>query len=162
MRKAENGEYRKTDLKRLRDLFLQHQKAERMFEQFKAFCQNAYGQRIVDSLLALNPQPESRIEEAEGPTANQLVLQIVNKIDKPIFSSQEVIQMCNEGGHHYNPGTIYRALNKLGREGKLEKVTMSRRGKRAIDWKKTQPTLPFGEATVTAPISRFTRGNVAA
>ena len=147
MKIAQNGKVRKMDLRRLRDLFSQYQQAERMFQQFSAFCKGAYGQKTVDSLLAANTQQSIETKmlkfEKEGLSANQIILDIINKIEKPIFSSQEVIQMCDESGHHYNVGTIYRVLNKLGRDEKLKKIRVSRGGKRAVDWKKIniQPQL---------------------
>lgn len=151
MKNTQNGKVRKMDLKRLRDLFSHYQKAERMFEQFKTFCQGAYGQKIVDTLLVANGQQSiERImlkSEREGISADQVILRIINKIEKPVFSSQEVIQMCNELGHQYNMGTIYRTLNKLGREERLSKIRTTRNGKRAVDWKKNQPVLPLKERT---------------
>jgi Fe2+ or Zn2+ uptake regulation protein len=79
----------------------------------------------------------------KGPSINQVVLSIINKIESPVFSSKEIIQKCSELGYHYNLGTIYRALNKLGREQRLKKLHLSRDGKRAVDWKKIniQPLL---------------------
>jgi hypothetical protein len=147
MRIAQNGKARKMDLKRLRDLYSQYQQAERMFQQFNAFCKGAYGQKAVDSLLTANTQQYNETKmsrlEKEGLSANQIILDIINKIEKPIFSSKEIIQRCDESGHHYNVGTIYRVLNKLGRDEKLNKIRVSRGGKRAVDWKKIniQPQL---------------------
>lgn len=148
MKIAQNGKARKMDLKRLRDLFFQYQQAERMFQQFNAFCKGAYGQKTVDSLLIANTQQSNERKmlrlEKESLSANQIIFDIItDEIKEPVFSSQEVIQRCDESGHHYNVGTIYRVLNKLGREDKLKKIRVSRRGKRAVDWRKIniQPKL---------------------
>lgn len=137
-----------TDLSRLRDFHSQFQKAEKVFQFHRAFCQELYGKDAVR--LAIDTQQpigsnDKKIKPGrrQGPSANQIILHMVNKIEKSVFSSQEIIQMCSESGHHLNMGTIYRALNKLGIEQKLKKIILSRAGKRAVDWKKIniQPLL---------------------
>lgn len=145
-----NEKDRRIDLNRLRDFYSQFQKAEKVFQSHRAFCQELYGKDAVrlaiDTQQPIEPNDKKiKPGRREGPSANQVILQMINKIEESVFPSQEIIQMCSESGHSYNVGTIYRALNKLGREGKLKKINRSRDGKRAVDWKKIniQPLLIF-------------------
>jgi hypothetical protein len=136
---AQNGKVKKMDLKRLRDLFSQYKTAERVFEEFRTFCRAVYGQKAIDLLLSNETIPLK--PEKEGLAAKEVILSVIKQIEKPVFASQDIIQECNKLGHRYTLGTIYRTLNKLGKEQKLIKVPVSRGGKRAVDWKKieTQP-----------------------
>jgi hypothetical protein len=136
------------DLTRLRDFYFQFQKAEKVFQFHKAFCQEVYGKDAVR--LAIDTRQPIELNDKrmkpgrrEGPSANQTILQMINKIEKPVFSSQEIIQMCKESGHRYDVGTIYRTLNKLSKEEKLKKIKLSRGGKRAVDWRKINIVKPL-------------------
>lgn len=124
------------DLKRLKDLFSQYKTAERVFGEFRTFCQAVYGQKPIDLLLSNEAIPLK--PEKEGLAAKEVVLSVIKQLEKTVFASQDVIQECNKLGHHYTLGTIYRTLNKLGREQKLTKIPVSRGGKRAVDWKKIE------------------------
>ena len=148
VKKMETEKDRMADLSRLRDFHSQFQKAEKVFQFHRAFCQELYGKDAVRLAIDTRQPIESNDKKIkpgrrQGPSANHIILHMVNKIEKPVFSSQEIIQMCRESGHPLNIGTIYRALNKLGREQKLKKIILSRAGKRAVDWKKIniQPLL---------------------
>jgi hypothetical protein len=139
---------RVTDLTRLRDFYSQFQKAEKVFQFHKAFCQELYGKDAVR--LAIDTrQPIGHNDKKmkpgrrEGPSADQVILQIISKIEKPVVSSKEIIQMCNESEHHYDVGTIYRTLNKLAKQEKLKKIKLSRDGKRAVDWRKINIIKPL-------------------
>ncbi len=143
-----NEKDRITDLNRLRDFYSHFQKAEKVFQYHKAFCQELYGKDAVR--LAIDTQQpigssDKRIKPGrrEGPSASEVIFQMINKIEKPVFSSQEIIQKCRELGHHYDVGTIYRTLNKLSKEEKLKKILGKRAGKRAVDWKKINIIKPL-------------------
>lgn len=136
------------DLKRLRDFYFQFQKAEKVFQFHRAFCQELYGKDAVrltiDTQQPIEPN-DKKIKPGrhQGPSANQIILQMINKIEKPVFSSQEIIQICKESEYRYDVGTIYRALNKLSKEEKLKKIKLSRGGKRAVDWRKINIIKPL-------------------
>lgn len=143
-----NEKDRITDLRRLRDFYSQLQKAEKIFLFHRSFCQELYGKDAVRLAIDTQQPIESSDRKIkpgrrQGPSANQIILQLINRIEKSIFSSQEIIQLCKESGHNYDLGTIYRVLNKLSKEQKLKKIKLSRAGKRAVDWKKIniQPLL---------------------
>ena len=133
---AQNGKVKKMDLRRLRDLFSQYKTAERNFVEFRSFCQAVYGKRAIDLLLSNETKPLK--PEKEGLSAKEVILSVIEQIEKPVFSSQDVIQGCLKLGYRYTLGTIYRTLNKFEREQKLIKIPVSRDGKRAVDWRKTE------------------------
>lgn len=143
MKKIDNINARKMDLRRLKDLFSQYKQAQLMFDQFSAFCRGAYGEKVVESILATE-EKKSKTRK-EGLSANQVITDLITKIEESVFSSQEIINKCNEAGHPYNLGTIYKVLNKLADEQKLRKIPVSRSGKRAVDWEKVQQELPLKE-----------------
>ena len=120
------------DLKRLRDLLYQYETAERTFLEFRNFCQKVYGKKAIDFLGSKNPLV---LEAKEERPPDEVVFSAIKQIGKPVFATQDIIQMCANWGHDYNVATIYRALNKLAKEQKLSKNQVIRGGRRAIDWK---------------------------
>ena len=154
---AQNGKVKKIDLKRLKDLYSQYKTAERVFVEFRTFCRAVYGQKTIDLLLSNETIPMKT--EKEGLSAKEVILSVIEQIEKRVFSSQDVIQGCLKLGHHYNLGTIYRTLNNFGGDQKLIKKPVSRGGKRAVDWEKpeVQPESISQEKGEESPRGRLQR-----